>query len=103
MVQIGRRFSRRDDQLVYIIEDRSTVVAAVLNDRRSLRLNAGKLWADDEVGSEPELGIGRTNSRRFSVTSHVTTRPSTPLPTLRSECLRRHIGRLKRYYTQFGQ
>jgi DNA gyrase subunit A len=57
--QIGVRFSQQGDQLIDLREDRSAVVAAVLNDGRSLRLDTAELQAEDDTGSGQELGISR--------------------------------------------
>ncbi|CAK6697200.1 DNA topoisomerase (ATP-hydrolyzing) [Synechococcus sp. CBW1107] len=56
--QIGVRFQERDDQLIDLREDRSTVLAAVLSDGRSLRLNTAELQAKDDTGSGQHLGLG---------------------------------------------
>jgi DNA gyrase subunit A len=56
--QIGVRFSQRGDQLIDLREDRSPVVAALLNDGRSLRLDTAELQAEDDSGSGQVLGIG---------------------------------------------
>jgi DNA gyrase subunit A len=55
--QIGVRFSQRGDQLIDLREDRSAVVAAVLNDGRSLRLDTAELQAQDDTGAGQPLGI----------------------------------------------
>ncbi len=55
--QIGVRFSQRGDQLIDLREDRSAVVAAVLNDGRSLRLDTAELQAEDDTGAGQPLGI----------------------------------------------
>jgi DNA gyrase subunit A len=60
--QIGVRFNQRGDQLIDLREDRSLVVAAVLNDGRSLRLDTAELQAEDDTGSGQELGIGANES-----------------------------------------
>jgi DNA gyrase subunit A len=56
--QIGVRFQERSDQLIDLREDRSTVLAAVLSDGRSLRLNTAELQAEDDTGSGQHLGLG---------------------------------------------
>jgi len=56
--QIGMRFSQHGDQLIDLREDNSPVVAAVLSDGRSLRLNTAELQAGDDTGSGQPLGIG---------------------------------------------
>ena len=55
--QIGMRFNQRGDQLIDLREDHSMVVAAVLSDGRSLRLDTAELQAEDDTGSGLELGI----------------------------------------------
>jgi DNA gyrase subunit A len=55
--QIGVRFRQRGDQLIDLRQDRSAVLAAVLNDGRSLRLNTAELQAEDDTGSGQEIGI----------------------------------------------
>ena len=55
--QIGVRFQERSDQLIDLREDRSTVLAAVLSDGRSLRLNTAELQAEDDTGSGQHLGL----------------------------------------------
>lgn len=52
------RFQERSDQLIDLREDRSTVLAAVLSDGRSLRLNTAELQAEDDTGSGQHLGLG---------------------------------------------
>lgn len=56
--QIGVRFQERGDQLIDLREDRTTVLAAVLSDGRSLRLNTAELQAEDDTGSGQHLGLG---------------------------------------------
>jgi DNA gyrase subunit A len=56
--QIGVRFAERSDQLIDLREDNSQVVAAVLNDGRSLRLDTAELLAEDDTGSGQPLGLG---------------------------------------------
>jgi len=56
--QIGVRFSQRGDQLIDLREDHSPVVAAVLSDGRSLRLDTAEMLAEDDTGSGQPLGIG---------------------------------------------
>nr|MBW0174381.1 topoisomerase IV [Vulcanococcus sp.] len=60
--QIGVRFSVRGDQLIDLREDHSPVVAAVLRDGRSLRLDTAELLAEDDTGSGQTLGLGGTES-----------------------------------------
>jgi DNA gyrase subunit A len=55
--QIGLHFSQRGDQLIDLREDNSAVVAAVLSDGRSLRLDTGELQAEDDNGSGLAMGI----------------------------------------------
>ena len=52
------RFNQRDDQLIDLREDHSPVVAAVLSDGRSLRLDTAELVAEDDTGSGQTLGLG---------------------------------------------
>ena len=56
--QIGVRFAQRGDQLIDLREDNSPVVAAVLSDGRSLRLDTAELEAEDDTGSGQPLGLG---------------------------------------------
>jgi DNA gyrase subunit A len=56
--QIGVRFSERGDQLIDLQEARSNVLAAVLSDGRSLRLDTAELQAEDDTGSGQALGLG---------------------------------------------
>jgi DNA gyrase subunit A len=56
--QIGVRFSERGDQLIDLQEARSNVLAAVLSDGRSLRLDIAELQAEDDTGSGQPLGLG---------------------------------------------
>jgi len=56
--QIGVRFAQRSDQLIDLREDHSHVVAAVLSDGRSLRLDAAELEPEDDTGSGQPLGLG---------------------------------------------
>jgi DNA gyrase subunit A len=56
--QIGVRFGQRGDQLIDLREDHSPVVAAVLRDGRSLRLDTAELLAEDDTGSGQPLGLG---------------------------------------------
>jgi DNA gyrase subunit A len=60
--QIGVRFSQRGDQLIDLREDHNSVVAGVLSDGRSLRLDAAELQAEDDTGSGQELGISANES-----------------------------------------
>jgi DNA gyrase subunit A len=55
--QIGMRFSQRGDQLIDLQEYDNPVVAAVLKDGRSMRLNTAELKTEDDTGSGQELGI----------------------------------------------
>lgn len=55
--QIGVRFNQRGDQLIDLREDHNSVVAGVLSDGRSLRLDAAELQAEDETGSGVDIGI----------------------------------------------
>jgi len=55
--QIGMRFSQRGDQLIDLREDNSPVVAAVLSDGRSLRLDAAELEAEDDTKRGQPLGL----------------------------------------------
>jgi hypothetical protein len=50
------RFSQRGDQLIDLREDRSAVVAAVLSDGRSLRLDTAELQAEDDTGADQSVG-----------------------------------------------
>ena len=56
------RFNQRDDQLIDLREDHSPVVAAVLSDGRSLRLDTAELLAEDDTGSGQTLGLGGTEA-----------------------------------------
>ena len=56
--QIGLRFSRRDDCLVGILDHIHPVVAFVLSDGRSLRLDAAELEVEDATGCGQPLGLG---------------------------------------------
>jgi len=47
--QIGLRFSQLGDQLIDLREDHNTVVAGVLSDGRSLRLDIAELQAEDDI------------------------------------------------------
>jgi DNA gyrase subunit A len=60
--QIGVRFGERGDQLIDLREDRSRVLAAVLSDGRSLRLDTAELQAEDDSGSGQPLGLGSDDS-----------------------------------------
>ena len=51
------RFSQRGDQLIDLREDHSPVVAAVLSDGRSLRLDTAELQAEDDTGRGQPLGL----------------------------------------------
>ncbi|MFM2173197.1 MAG: hypothetical protein RLZZ54_1124 [Cyanobacteriota bacterium] len=55
--QIGVRFSQRGDQLIDLREEHNSVVAGVLSDGRSLRLDTAELQAEDDTGSGLDLGI----------------------------------------------
>ena len=56
--QIGVRFAQRGDQLIDLREDHSRVVASVLSDGRSLRLDTAELISEDDTGSSQPLGLG---------------------------------------------
>lgn len=56
--QIGVRFAQRGDQLIDLREDHSPVVAAVLSDGRSLRLDTAVLQAEDDTDRGQTLGLG---------------------------------------------
>jgi DNA gyrase subunit A len=60
--QIGLRFSQRGDQLIDLREDNSAVVAAVLSDGRSLRLDTAELQAEDDNGSGLAMAIAGSDA-----------------------------------------
>jgi len=60
--QIGVRFAERGDQLIDLREDHSPVVAAMLNDGRSLRLDTAELLAEDDTGLGRSCGVSETES-----------------------------------------
>jgi DNA gyrase subunit A len=55
--QIGVRFAQRGDQLIDLREDHNSVVAGVLSDGRSLRLDTAELQAEDDTGAGVDVGI----------------------------------------------
>ena len=56
--QIAMQFSLRTDELIDLSEGHSPVLAALLSDGRSLRLDTAQLREEDESGSGEQLGIG---------------------------------------------
>ena len=56
--QIAMQFSLRGDELIDLGEDHSPVLAALLSDGRSVRLDTAQLRKEDESGSGEQLGIG---------------------------------------------
>ena len=58
--QIGLRFSERGDQLVDLCDGTQPLLAGVLSDGRSLRLDSSELTAEDDSGAGQLLGLGST-------------------------------------------
>ncbi|MEY4297712.1 MAG: hypothetical protein RLZZ423_891 [Cyanobacteriota bacterium] len=56
--QIGLRFSQRGDQLVDLCSGQPSLLAGLLQDGRSLRLDTAELQAEDESGSGQVLKLG---------------------------------------------
>lgn len=55
--QISLRLTQRSDQLIDVREDHSPMVAAVLSDGRTIRLDTGGLKTEEETGSSQPLGL----------------------------------------------
>ncbi len=56
--QIGLRFSERGDQLVDLGDGTQPLLAGLLSDGRTLRLDTAELQAEDDTGSGQEQGTG---------------------------------------------